>query len=144
MQAYRQLVDACPPGVRVSLEYKPTDEATRWAFVPSTGAALLLVKEVDRPGFGLTLDVGHLLMAGENPAQSAAMVGAAGKLFGLQVRRGPAGSGPLGGNSVMAGCYGQLALLQRPASALAFAFGQLGAAGVPNHGGHAPLARACS
>ncbi|KAL4426410.1 hypothetical protein ABPG77_004704 [Micractinium sp. CCAP 211/92] len=85
VQAYSQLVDACPAGVRVSLEYKPTDEATRWAFVPSTGAALLLVKEVDRPGFGLTLDVGHLLMAGENPAQSAAMVGAAGKLFGLQL-----------------------------------------------------------
>lgn len=33
----------------------------------------------------LTLDVGHLLMAGENPAQAAAMVGAAGKLYGLQL-----------------------------------------------------------
>lgn len=90
VQAFRQLVDACPPGVRVSLEFKPTDEATRWAVVPSTGAALLLAREVDRPAFGLTLDVGHLLMAGENPAQSVAMVGAAGRLFGLQVR-GPGG-----------------------------------------------------
>ena len=36
---------------------------------------------------GLTLDVGHCLAAGENPAQSAAMVGARGKLFGVQVRR---------------------------------------------------------
>ena len=71
--------------MRVSLEFKPTDEATRFSVVPSTGAAILLAREVDRPNFGLTLDVGHLLMAGENPAQSVAMVGAAGKLFGMQV-----------------------------------------------------------
>lgn len=85
VHSYRQLADACPAGMRVSLEYKPTDESTRWAIVPSTGAALLLVKEVDRPNFGLTLDLGHLAMAGENPAQSVAAVGAAGKLFGMQL-----------------------------------------------------------
>lgn len=71
----------------MSLEFKPTDEATRFSIVPSTGAALLLTRDVNRPNFGLTLDVGHLLMAGENPAQSVAMVGAAGKLFGMQVRK---------------------------------------------------------
>jgi hypothetical protein len=43
---------------------------------------------VDRPNFGLTIDVGHCLMAGENPAQSAAMVGARGKLFGVQLNDG--------------------------------------------------------
>jgi sugar phosphate isomerase/epimerase len=43
---------------------------------------------VDRPNFGLTLDVGHCIMAGENPAQSAAMVGARGKLFGVQLNDG--------------------------------------------------------
>jgi hypothetical protein len=37
---------------------------------------------------GLTLDLGHLLMAGENPAQSVVMAGAAGKLFGLQLGDG--------------------------------------------------------
>lgn len=31
------------------------------------------------------MDVGHLLMAGENPAQSVAMAAAAGKLFGMQL-----------------------------------------------------------
>ncbi len=35
----------------------------------------------------LTLDMGHMLLAGENPAQSVALVGAAGKLFGLQASR---------------------------------------------------------
>lgn len=44
--------------------------------------------QVNRTNMGLTLDVGHLLMAGENPAQSVAMAGQAGVLFGLQVRRG--------------------------------------------------------
>ena len=54
--------------------------------MPSTGAALLLVKEIDRPNMGLTLDMGHMLMAGENPGQSIAMVGD--KLFGIQLNDG--------------------------------------------------------
>jgi len=83
--SFQTLSDACPPGLRVSLEFKPTDESSRLSIVPSTGAALLLEQAVGRPNFGLTLDVGHLLMAGENPAQSVAMVGLAGKLFGMQL-----------------------------------------------------------
>jgi len=47
------------------------------------------MKEVDRPNFGLTLDVGHMLMSGENPGQSIAMVGRTpGKLFGIQLNDG--------------------------------------------------------
>lgn len=72
VESFRALADACGPAVRVSLEFKPTDEATRFAAVPSTGAALLLARDVARPNFGLTLDLGHLLMAGENAAQSVA------------------------------------------------------------------------
>jgi sugar phosphate isomerase/epimerase len=37
---------------------------------------------------GLTLDVGHMLVAGENPAQSVAMVGRARRLFGVQLNDG--------------------------------------------------------
>ncbi|KAJ1640059.1 xylose isomerase-like protein, partial [Pavlovales sp. CCMP2436] len=73
---------------QVSLEFKPTDENTRWFAVPSTGAALLLVRDIDRNNMGLTIDLGHCLAAGENPAQSIAMVGRAGKLFGLQLNDG--------------------------------------------------------
>lgn len=89
VDGFREICDALPD-VRVSLEFKPTDENTRFFAVPSTGAALLLAKEVDRPNFGLTLDIGHMLMAGENPAQSVAMVGGAGKLFGVQLNDGHA------------------------------------------------------
>ena len=45
-----------------------------------------MVDEIDRPNMGLTLDVGHMLMAGENPAQSIAMVGD--RLFGIQLNDG--------------------------------------------------------
>lgn len=87
--AFREVCDAFPT-VKLSLEYKPTDENTRFFAVPSTGAAALLVKEVDRPNFGLTLDFGHCLMAGENPAQSVAMVEyhRRGSLFGVQLGDG--------------------------------------------------------
>ena len=47
---------------------------------------MLLVKDVNRPNMGLTLDVGHMLMSGENPGQSIAMVGE--KLFGIQLNDG--------------------------------------------------------
>lgn len=71
--ALREICDKHPK-TKVSLEFKPTDENTRFFVVPSTGAAVLLTKEVARRNFGLTLDFGHCLMAGENPAQSAAMI----------------------------------------------------------------------
>lgn len=46
---------------------------------------MLLAREVNRPNFGLTLDLGHVLLAGESPAASVALVGGAGKLFGVQL-----------------------------------------------------------
>jgi sugar phosphate isomerase/epimerase len=85
ISAFRECCDEFPD-IKFSLEYKPTDENTRFFTVPSTGAALLLVKEIDRPNMGLTLDVGHMLMSGENPGQSIAMAGR--KLFGIQLNDG--------------------------------------------------------
>jgi len=85
--AFQELCDSFPE-IKFSLEYKPTDENTRFFTVPTTGAALQLVDEIDRPNMGLTLDVGHMLMAGENPGQSIAMVGRKRKLFGIQLNDG--------------------------------------------------------
>ena len=85
--AFQELCDSFP-SIKFSLEYKPTDENTRFFTVPTTGAALQLVDEIDRPNMGLTLDVGHMLMAGENPGQSIAMVGRKRKLFGIQLNDG--------------------------------------------------------
>jgi len=89
VDAFREICDDFPD-LRVSLEWKGTDENTRMFAVPSTGAALLLATQVDRPNFGLTLDIGHMLMSGENPAQSVALVGSANKLFGVQLNDGHA------------------------------------------------------
>ena len=83
--AFRECSDD-HPDIKWSLEYKATDKNTRFFTVPSTGAAMLLLKEIDRPNMGLSLDVGHMLMSGENPAQSIAMVGE--KLFGIQLNDG--------------------------------------------------------
>ena len=85
IKAFQECCDSYPD-IRWSLEFKPTDENTRFFTVPSTGAAMLLVKEINRKNMGLTLDVGHMLMAGENPAQSISMVGT--KLFGIQLNDG--------------------------------------------------------
>lgn len=87
VEAFQEVCDAFPD-IKFSLEYKPTDENTRFFTVPSTGAALLLADEVDRPNFGLTMDVGHMLMSGENPGQSIAMVARKKKLFGVQLNDG--------------------------------------------------------
>jgi sugar/nucleoside kinase (ribokinase family)/sugar phosphate isomerase/epimerase len=71
---------------RVSFEFKPTDPSARFSTVANTHAALSLVREVARPKrFGLTLDIGHLLAAGENPAQSASAVLTRNALFGLHL-----------------------------------------------------------
>jgi len=83
--AFQECCDAYPD-IKWSLEYKPTDENTRFFTVPSTGAAMLMVKEINRPNMGLTLDMGHMLMSGENPGQSISMVGD--KLFGIQLNDG--------------------------------------------------------
>ena len=73
VNAFQSICDAFPT-LKISLEYKPTDENTRYFAVESTGSAILLMKEINRPNFGLTIDFGHCLMAGENPAQSIASV----------------------------------------------------------------------
>jgi len=85
VEAFRQVCDA-HPDLRVSIEHKPTDASSRFSIVPSAGAAKLLVAEVARPNMGITIDVGHCVLAGENPAQSAALFGP--HLFGVHLNDG--------------------------------------------------------
>lgn len=86
VDAFRQLTTSCDrSSVRVSIEPKPTDPATRFSITPNTATALLLAQEVAHPSFGLTIDIGHALLAGENPAHSIALAARAGRLFGLHL-----------------------------------------------------------
>lgn len=75
------------PDVRVSVEYKPSDPR-RVSLLRSMSDSLLAVHEVGLPNFGVTLDVCHVLMAGEQPAAVAAQALRAGRLFGVHINDG--------------------------------------------------------
>ena len=80
-------VAAGQPGVRFSVEYKPSDPR-RFSLIRTMGDSLLAVRDVALPNFGVTLDVCHALMAGENPATAAAIALDRGQLFGLHLNDG--------------------------------------------------------
>lgn len=70
--------------IRLSIEYKPAEPRGR-TLLNTTGSVMKMIADVNRANVGVTLDFGHLLMARENPAQSAAMCLVDKKLFGLQL-----------------------------------------------------------
>jgi xylose isomerase len=68
------------PGMRVCIEYKWNDPRTRCLF-SSAGETLSFCQSVDAPNLGVTLDIGHALLAGERAAQSAALLARAERLY---------------------------------------------------------------
>ncbi|HEY64403.1 MAG TPA: sugar phosphate isomerase/epimerase [Caldilineae bacterium] len=66
--------------VKVCIEYKWNDPRTR-CLLASAGEALAFCQAVGAENLGVTLDIGHALLAGERPAQSVALLARAGKLF---------------------------------------------------------------
>lgn len=80
-------VAARRPAVRVSVEYKPS-EPRRTSLIRTMADALLAVRDVALPNFGVTLDFCHALIAGEQPAAAAALALREGKLFGVHLNDG--------------------------------------------------------
>lgn len=68
------------PDVRVSIEYKAF-EARQSIIVPNMATTLHLCDRIGLDNVGVTMDVGHALIAGETPAMSAVMAHEAGRLF---------------------------------------------------------------
>jgi len=66
--------------VRVCIEYKWNDPRTR-CLLASAGESLAFCQSVGAPNLGVTLDIGHALLAGERPAQSVALLARAERLF---------------------------------------------------------------
>lgn len=66
--------------IKLSIEYKMSEPVAH-TLVGDVGKALHLCREVDMDNLGVTLDVGHALYAGENPAESACLLAEKGKLF---------------------------------------------------------------
>ena len=54
------------PALRVCIEYKWNDPRTRCMFA-SAGETLAFCQSVGAPNLGVTLDIGHALLAGERP-----------------------------------------------------------------------------
>ena len=68
------------PRVRICIEYKWNDPRAR-ALLAGAGETLAFCQAVGAENLGVTLDIGHALYGGERPAQSAALLARAGKLF---------------------------------------------------------------
>lgn len=92
-------VAAYRPDIRISVEYKPL-EPRRVATIASMADALLAIRDVDLPNFGVQIDFCHALMAREQPAAEAARALAAGRLFGVHLNDGygPADDGLIVGS----------------------------------------------
>jgi len=65
---------------KVCLEPKPFEPRSRILF-GTTGQALCLANEIDDPSFGINIDIGHSLIAGEYPEDQIALVCRYGRLF---------------------------------------------------------------
>ena len=70
--------------IKLSLEYKAKEPRTL-QYLPNAGSALLLCNELKYDNIGVVVDVGHSLLAGENPAQAVALCAHYGKLFHMHM-----------------------------------------------------------
>ncbi|MBP1993681.1 sugar phosphate isomerase/epimerase family protein [Paenibacillus eucommiae] len=77
-------VAAYRPDVKITVEYKSKEPRAR-CFIANAGVALALVNDVGTPNIGVTLDVGHSLMAKENPAEAAVLLSKYKRLFHLHI-----------------------------------------------------------
>lgn len=68
------------PQVRICIEYKWNDPRARCLFA-TAGETLAFCQTVGAPNLGVTLDIGHSLLAKERPAQAVALLARAGRLF---------------------------------------------------------------
>jgi xylose isomerase len=86
VQAYDAAVEcfsavcAHNPQVQVCIEYKESDPRARCLF-GTAGEAASFCQIANIDNLGVTLDIGHALCAGERPAQSAALLAKAKRLF---------------------------------------------------------------
>ncbi|WFE89859.1 sugar phosphate isomerase/epimerase [Roseibium porphyridii] len=58
--------------VRISIEYKAFESKNR-IILPTMARSLVLCEKIGAPNLGVTMDVGHALMANETPAAEAAL-----------------------------------------------------------------------
>jgi xylose isomerase len=72
------------PSVKIALEAKSKDPRQK-QYIRDTGKALTLINDVGAPNLGAAIDVGHALMAGENLAESTALLDSHDKLYQIHL-----------------------------------------------------------
>lgn len=70
------------PRARVAIEYKPKEPRTHMQ-IGTVGKALYVVQAIGLDNVGVTMDIGHALMAYESPADSLCLLTQAEKLFNV-------------------------------------------------------------
>ena len=73
--------------IKISIEYKPF-QPRAYSMIPSIGATLLIIDDVQEENIGITLDYCHMLMKGENPAYGLALAASRNRLFGIHMNDG--------------------------------------------------------
>jgi xylose isomerase len=68
------------PEVKVSLEYK-INEARNYCILGDMGRSLFLCERLGLPNMGVTMDVGHALVAKETPAEVLSLAALVGRLY---------------------------------------------------------------
>jgi len=72
------------PKVKIALEAKSKDPRQK-QYIRDTGKALALINDVGAPNLGTAFDVGHALMAGENLAESVALLDTHDRLYQIHL-----------------------------------------------------------
>ncbi len=75
------------PKIAISIEYKP-NEPRSFALAPDVSTTLMMIRDVNRPNLGVTLDFAHALYASEMPACSASLVARHSRLLGVHLNDG--------------------------------------------------------
>jgi xylose isomerase len=70
--------------IRVALEYKPKEPRSH-LFLDTVGKTLHVCNQVDLENLGVTLDIGHAMLARENISESAFLLADRGKLFNIHL-----------------------------------------------------------
>lgn len=68
------------PSQKIVLEYKAFEPRTH-IMLPTVGHCMTIINEINKPNFGINIDMGHALMIQENLAESIALACRYGKLF---------------------------------------------------------------
>lgn len=79
--ALRDLASVAPD-INIGIEYKPREPRTH-QLVPNAAKALRLAETCGCDNIGVIMDIGHSILAGENPAEEASLLMRENKLFHL-------------------------------------------------------------